>query len=284
MVVIRLARGGAKKRPFYNIVVSDSRERRDGRFIERVGFYNPMASGGEQPLRVAIDRVSYWSGVGAQLSPTVARLVDQAKDGRPDARRVTAASDPSAPDAEFPADAIEVARVLDAWGVKGWLRVQPYAKDPQALFSSRRWFLRPPEPNLARPTPMATGAVPLLLRIIEAREHGDDVVASVRDITDRNQAEALRGARIFVPRSSFPSAASDEFYWVDLIGLQVVNRDGVLLGEVSGLIDNGVHSVLRVRAASDAPAVERLIPFVAAYVDQVDLKARRIGVDWGLDY
>jgi small subunit ribosomal protein S16 len=79
MVVIRLARGGAKKRPFYNIVVSDSRERRDGRFIERVGFYNPMASGGEQPLRVAIDRVSYWAGVGAKLSPTVSRLVDQAK-------------------------------------------------------------------------------------------------------------------------------------------------------------------------------------------------------------
>jgi len=79
MVVIRLARGGAKKRPFYNIVVSDSRERRDGRFIERVGFYNPMAAGGEQPLRVAIDRVSYWAGVGAKLSPTVTRLVDQAK-------------------------------------------------------------------------------------------------------------------------------------------------------------------------------------------------------------
>jgi small subunit ribosomal protein S16 len=79
MVVIRLARGGAKKRPFYNIVVADARERRDGRFIERVGFYNPMASGGEQPLRVAVDRVAYWSGVGAKLSPTVTRLVDQAK-------------------------------------------------------------------------------------------------------------------------------------------------------------------------------------------------------------
>jgi small subunit ribosomal protein S16 len=78
MVVIRLARGGAKKRPFYNIVVSDSRERRDGRFIERVGFYNPMAAGGEQPLRVALDRVTHWTGVGAQLSPTVARLVAQA--------------------------------------------------------------------------------------------------------------------------------------------------------------------------------------------------------------
>jgi small subunit ribosomal protein S16 len=78
MVVIRLARGGAKKRPFYNIVVADSRERRDGRFIERVGFYNPMASGAEQPLRVAMDRVTHWKGVGAQLSPTVARLVAQA--------------------------------------------------------------------------------------------------------------------------------------------------------------------------------------------------------------
>lgn len=79
MVVIRLARGGAKKRPFFNIVVADSRNRRDGRFIERVGFYNPVASGGEQPLRIALDRVTYWTGTGAQLSPTVARLVDQAK-------------------------------------------------------------------------------------------------------------------------------------------------------------------------------------------------------------
>jgi small subunit ribosomal protein S16 len=79
MVVIRLARGGAKKRPFYNVVVADARERRDGRFIERLGFYNPMAAGGEQPLRLALDRVTYWTGVGAQVSPTVARLVDQAK-------------------------------------------------------------------------------------------------------------------------------------------------------------------------------------------------------------
>ena len=79
MVVIRLARGGAKKRPFYNIVVADSRTRRDGRFIERVGFYNPVASGSDQPLRVAFDRVEHWTSHGAQLSPTVARLVAQAK-------------------------------------------------------------------------------------------------------------------------------------------------------------------------------------------------------------
>jgi small subunit ribosomal protein S16 len=79
MVVIRLARGGAKKRPFYNIVVADSRERRDGRFIERVGFYNPVAAGAEQPLRVAMDRITHWKSVGAQMSPTVARLVTQAQ-------------------------------------------------------------------------------------------------------------------------------------------------------------------------------------------------------------
>ncbi len=78
MVVIRLARGGSKKRPFYNIVAADSRNRRDGRFIERVGFYNPVASGAEEPLRIATDRLTYWQQNGAQLSPTVARLVKQA--------------------------------------------------------------------------------------------------------------------------------------------------------------------------------------------------------------
>ncbi|MEY4750021.1 MAG: small subunit ribosomal protein [Pseudomonadota bacterium] len=79
MVVIRLARGGSKKRPFYNIVAADKRERRDGRFLERVGFYNPMAAATEEGLRVAFDRLSHWTGNGAQMSPTVARLVKQAQ-------------------------------------------------------------------------------------------------------------------------------------------------------------------------------------------------------------
>ncbi len=77
MVVIRLARGGAKKRPFYNMVVADSRTRRDGRFIERIGFYNPLAAANEEGLRIAIDRLTFWEQQGAQLSPTVARLVKQ---------------------------------------------------------------------------------------------------------------------------------------------------------------------------------------------------------------
>ena len=78
MVVIRLSRGGAKARPFFNIVVADKRVRRDGRFIERIGFYNPIAKGTEEGLRVVQDRLTYWIGVGAQVSPTVQRLVKQA--------------------------------------------------------------------------------------------------------------------------------------------------------------------------------------------------------------
>ncbi len=83
MVVIRLSRGGSKGRPFFNIVVADKRVRRDGRFIERVGFYNPMASGQEEPLRVVFDRVTYWKSVGAQASPTVERLLRQSLAATP---------------------------------------------------------------------------------------------------------------------------------------------------------------------------------------------------------
>ncbi|MFW8566442.1 30S ribosomal protein S16 [Orrella sp. 11846] len=77
MVVIRMARGGARKRPFYSIVATDSRDRRDGRFIERLGFYNPVANEGEEALRLSLERVEYWKSVGAQLSPAVARLVKE---------------------------------------------------------------------------------------------------------------------------------------------------------------------------------------------------------------
>ena len=77
MVVIGLSRGGSKHRPFFNIVVADKRVRRDGRFIERIGFYNPLARGGEEPLRIEQDRLTHWLGVGAQASDTVERLVKQ---------------------------------------------------------------------------------------------------------------------------------------------------------------------------------------------------------------
>ncbi|MEO6823222.1 MAG: 30S ribosomal protein S16 [Nitrosospira sp.] len=77
MVIIRLARSGAKKRPFFNMVVADSRSARDGKFIELVGFYNPRATGGEEALRVQLDRITHWQSQGAKLSDTVTRLVRQ---------------------------------------------------------------------------------------------------------------------------------------------------------------------------------------------------------------
>jgi len=83
MVVIRLARGGAKKRPFYNIVVAESRNRRDGRFIERVGFFNPIATEKEEGLRLSAERVSFWQARGAQLSDTVAGLVKRNAAAKP---------------------------------------------------------------------------------------------------------------------------------------------------------------------------------------------------------
>ena len=78
MVTIRLARGGSKKRPFYHLTVTDSRNARNGRFIERVGFFNPVARGQEERLRVDNDRIEYWQGQGAQLSERVAKLVKDA--------------------------------------------------------------------------------------------------------------------------------------------------------------------------------------------------------------
>ena len=77
MVVIRLARGGSKKRPFFNIVVADSRSRRDGRFIERVGFYKPVANEKQERVRIAEDRLNHWVGQGAQLSEAVIKLVNE---------------------------------------------------------------------------------------------------------------------------------------------------------------------------------------------------------------
>jgi 16S rRNA processing protein RimM len=182
----------------------------------------------------------------------------------------------------LPEDAVEVGRVLGAWGIKGGLRIKPFASDPQALFSSKRWFIQPPEgPRPPGLKPFAS--YPDLLRVVSAREQGDSVVATVHDLDDRDAAEALRGARIFIPRASFPTPDSNEFYWVDLIGLAVFNRQDIALGSVVGLIETGPHCVIRVQPAQ-ADAEEVLIPFVDAYVDKVELSERRITVDWDTAY
>jgi len=180
--------------------------------------------------------------------------------------------------AELPADAIEVGRIADAWGIKGWFKVLPHSASPEALFSSKRWYLQPAEKGVK------TFSGTVLLRVKEAKEHSDTVVANAHEVDDRNAAEALKGARIFVPRSSFPTASTDEYYWVDLIGLAVVNREGVALGEVRELLSTGPQTVLVLAYFEDGKWLERMIPFVSNYVDNVDLAGKRITVDWQADY
>ena len=201
---------------------------------------------------------------------------------------------PALETAALPADAIEVGRIADAWGIKGWFKVLPHSASPEALFSSKRWFLLPPDrpmkPSRASDAAAKPGQAwtePVLLRIKESKDHSGTIVACAQDIDDRNAAEALRGARIFVPRSSFPTAAEGEYYWVDLIGLQVINREGLSLGQVRDLMSTGPQTVLVIEAEPETEGgkpTERMIPFVSAFVDGVDLPAKRITVDWQPDY
>lgn len=181
----------------------------------------------------------------------------------------------------WPADAVEVGRILGAWGVKGEIKVKPFSSDPQALFSTKRWFVAPPDDGVPRPRAVAPAS--RLLRIVRAREQGDAIVAQVQELEDRDAALALSGCRVFVSRASFPTPDSDEFYWVDLVGLSVSNREGQALGEVEGLIETGPHCVLRLNSL-DAEGQQRMIPFVASYIDQVDLAKRILVVDWPADY
>ena len=255
MVVIRLARGGAKKRPFFNIVVADSRLRRDGRFIERVGFYNPVASGAEQPLRVAFDRVEHWTG---------ARRADVA-DGRapgrageeppPESRApgVARRRGPRSVDAGWPDDALEVGRIGDAWGVKGWFKVLPLSPiRPRRCSRRRAGTCKPPEGRAGRPAGAA--AVAATLEIASVRASGDGSSRSSPASPTAPPPRRCAARASSSPRSQFPEPAADEFYWADLIGLDVVNREGVALGSVVGLLDTGPHSVLRVAAARRADA------------------------------
>jgi len=176
----------------------------------------------------------------------------------------------------FPADAVEVGAVIDAYGLKGWLKVAPHAQGGGALLAGRRWWL-------------VKGRERQSSARLAAKVHGDSVVGQLAGVDDRDAALLLRGSRIYVSRAEFPAPAADEYYWVDLMGLEVVNEAGVELGKVADLIDNGAQTVLRIEYPSTGkdgePATgERLIPFVGVFVKTVDLAAKRIVVDWEADY
>ena len=177
---------------------------------------------------------------------------------------------------------IIVGRVRKAHGVRGEVVVEPITDAPDAIFASgRRVFAGTATGELAPNR--------LELHVATVRPFNDGYLVGFAEVPDRTAAEALRGTRVFIGRASFPTPEPDEFYWVDLIGMNVVNRAGEKLGTVAGLIDTGPHSVLRVTpeavpAGVSAQEAERLIPFVGAYVDTVSLEQRLITVDWGTDY
>jgi 16S rRNA processing protein RimM len=174
---------------------------------------------------------------------------------------------------KLPDDLVQVGFVFGAYGVAGGIRVRPFSDDADALLHAKTWWLDKPS-----------------LRAVEVRRaklHGGDVVTQFDELTDRNHAEALKGAAVYIPRSDFPTLDDGEFYWSDLIGLAVVNLQGESLGVVADMMSNGPQSILRITAeASDAEsaAQERLIPFVDQFIITVDKEAKKITVDWGLDY
>ena len=195
-----------------------------------------------------------------------------------------------------PDDLVEVGRIAAAYGVKGWVKVLPYSAHADALLAARQWWLKAPVP------PGKTGAFsrPQLSRVVMSKRHGATVVAHLAAIPDRDRAEAHKGYAILVPRSSFPKADPDEYYWVDLVGCRLngVDDDGnaVLIGKVSSVTDNGAHAVLHVARATDdgkgglvpvlndkGRPVEVLVPFVLAHVHTVDLPNKRLDSNWPVD-
>jgi len=173
----------------------------------------------------------------------------------------------------IPDDLVLVGHVTGAYGIHGWIRIKPYSADADALLHAKTWWLdKPALRDVDR---------------MQAKIQGEDVVAQLVGVADRNAAEALKGAIVQIRRSHFPVLENNEFYWIDLIGLAVENLQGESLGTVADLMDNGAHPILRVALPTVANAEktpELLIPFVEQFVKTVDQAARKITVDWGLDY
>jgi 16S rRNA processing protein RimM len=178
----------------------------------------------------------------------------------------------------IPSDLVVVGYVSGAYGLQGWIRIRPYSADADALLHAKTWWLGNPE-------------LPLQLRdvdMMQAKNHSGDVVAQLVGVAGRDAAEALKGTVVQISRRHFPALSDSEFYWVDLIGLEVENLQGEHLGVVDSMMDNGAHPILRVAvppvAGQDKAQPEILIPFVEQFVIKVDLTARKITTDWGLDY
>lgn len=182
---------------------------------------------------------------------------------------------------DIPDDLVEIGVIAQAYGVRGQVKIFPHAsvgEGGDALLAAPYWWINGGKPRVMR-----------RVKVTGARPHSGAIAAGLAGSNDRDAAEALRGSTVSVRRADFPKLGGGEYYWVDLIGLEVVNPAGTALGRVSDLMDNGAHSVLRVAYSSEdangkAIEAERLIPFVDAYLREVDLAGKRIVVDWDVDY
>ena len=157
-------------------------------------------------------------------------------------------------------------RVAAPYGVKGWMKIQTFSEAIDTLADYSEWYIR-------------RGSDWQIYSVIEARVHTRILVAELAGITDRDQALALKGSEIAVARDSLPAAPEGEYYWSDLIGLQVENLRGDIFGAIDQILEDGAHDVLVVRGKR-----EHLIPFVGQIVQRVDLSSRKVQVDWELDY
>ena len=179
---------------------------------------------------------------------------------------------------KIPEDLVLVGYVSGAYGLNGWVRIKPYSSEADALLHAKTWWLGNPEARAALRD----------VAMLHAKLHSGDVVAQLMGVAGRDAAEALKGAAVQISRSFFPPLADGEFYWVDLIGLEVENLQGESLGSVKDMMDNGAHPILRVLAPElpglGKAAQEILIPFVDRFVKSVDQAGKKITVDWGRDY
>ena len=163
---------------------------------------------------------------------------------------------------------IVMGKIVAAQGLQGWVKVQPYTEFHDALIEYQAWFLGSDAHGWRE------------VKVQECRTHTKVLVAKLDGINDRNAAEKYKGLLIAIPRSSLPSTNEDEFYWSDLIGLQVENLEGVQLGVVDHLLDMGANDILCVLQAD----VEILIPFISSVIKEVNLGEKLIRVDWQADY
>ncbi len=167
---------------------------------------------------------------------------------------------------------VVIGRISGLHGVQGWVKLFSHTAPRDNLLDYRKVALGR--------TDAAGGTQWTSAELLDGRRQGKTLVARIAGVEDRDAAAAWVGAEIAVPRSALPAAAEGEFYWVDLIGLDVENTDGEGYGTVDSLIETGAHDVLVVKGER-----ERLIPFaVGPVVKDVDLERKRILVDWDADY